>query len=420
MAIRKHLIIGCGSAALSALERIRASSSEDEVKLVTMEEHPPYSPASLPYLMSGRITEAELWMKGDEYLKNLKATLATNKEVTQVLPAEKKVAYSDGTLEHYDTLLVATGSEPIEPSIKGLEEVEIQSLRTLSGCRRLLNKLAGKKNVVILGAGMVAMKIAAALLEKDYQVSLIEKEQRIMPLYFNEEAELYIKDIFIHKHADFFTGTKVTEVNIRDKKIGVRLSDGRFLDADVLINATGVRSRVCSLEGAGVKMNYGILVDSRMRTNIDDVYAAGDVAEGLDYFTGRPKMNATIPNAIDQGKVAGANMSGGDAVCEGGIPMMVLNFFTNQAVSVGLTSKEDEDGQVLKQKDDEARKFKKLIFSGQRLVGGMFVNERVDPGIILYLIRKRVDISTYKEALFEGTKPLCNPWLRSLRFSSVK
>ena len=184
MAKRKHLIIGCGSAALSALEKIRELTSEDEVKLVTMEDYLPYSPASLPYLLSGRITEAELWMRDEDSFKNLGSTLERGKEVTQVLPDKKKVIYRDGSSENYDTLLIASGSEPIKPPIKGLEEAGVHSLRTLADCHRLIQQLKGKNNVAILGAGMVGMEIAAALLEKGHQVSVIEKEQGILPLYF--------------------------------------------------------------------------------------------------------------------------------------------------------------------------------------------------------------------------------------------
>ncbi len=415
MAVRKQLIIGCGSAALSALERIRALSSVDEVKLVTMEDHLPYSPASLPYLLSGKIGEPDLWMKNEEYFKTHKATLARKKEVIQVVPEKKKVIYRDGASDDYDALLISTGSEPILPKIKGLEEAGIQSLRTLFDCRRLLTQLEGRKGIVILGTGMVAMKIAAALLERSYPVILIEKEEHIMHLYFKEEAEEYIRDIFIEKGGIFYTGVDVAEVDRKGDKIRVSLSDGRFLDTDVLINATGMRSRVSSIEGTEIKVNDGILVDDRMRTNVDDIYAAGDVAEGIDFVTGKPRMNATISNAVRQGEVAGANMAGESDVYEGGIPAMVFQFFSNQAISIGLTTAGSRDSHIVKEKDDQHRKFKKLIFKGERLVGGMFLNDQVDPGIVLYLIRKKADISPYKEALFERTKPLSNPWLRSLR-----
>ena len=91
MAMKKHLIIGCSTAGISALEEIRSITSEDEVKLVTMEDCLPYCPASLPYLLSGKITEADLWMRDEDYFKNLNSILIRGKEVTQVIPEKKEV-----------------------------------------------------------------------------------------------------------------------------------------------------------------------------------------------------------------------------------------------------------------------------------------------------------------------------------------
>ncbi len=419
MAIKKHLIIGAGSAALSALEEIRRVTSKDEVKLVTMDTHLPHSPASLPYLLSGRITEAELWKTDENYFKKLGSTLARGKKVTDIIPEKKKVIYQDKSSENYDTLLIATGSEPVRPAVKGLEAAGVQEFGTLANCRRLLRELRHKKNVAVLGAGMVGMKIATALLERGCQVSVIEKEPNILPLYFNEEAETYIKDIFIGQKARFLTGKAVTAVEREDKKITIALSDGTSLTTDILINASGVKSRISFLDETGIKISDGVLVDKRMRTGVDNIYAAGDVAEARDFFTGKPKINATIPSAVAQGRIAAANMAGADAEYEGSIPMTAFNFLGNQAFSIGLPQPLNGAGQVWKQNDDQKRRFKKLIFNGSRLVGGMFLNENVDPGIIFYLIQTQADIAPHREALFEGTRPLSDPWFSSLKFPPI-
>ena len=419
MAKKKHVIVGSGPAALSALEKIRAVTSEDEVKLVTMDNCPPYSPGSLPSLLSGRITEAELWMKDKDYFENLKSNLVRGKEVTQVLPDKKKVIYRDGNSENYDTLLIASGSESTKPRIEGLDEVEVHGLRNLPDCRRLMQQLEDKKNVAILGAGMVGMEMAAVLLGRGCAVSVIEKEEGILPLYYNEEAEVYIRDIFIEHKARFFSGREATAVKSKGGKISITLSDGSSLDTDILINAMGAKTRVSFLEGSGIKINNGILVDNRMRTNVDCIYATGDVAEARDFFTGKPKINAIIHSAVTQGSVAGANMAGTDAEYHGGIPMIAFNFFTNQAFSAGLTAPQNCTGQVLKQKDDRKRVFRKLIFDGDRLIGAMLINEKIDPGVLLYMIQNRVDMKPYKEALFERTKPLSNPWLDVLKPSTI-
>jgi phenylglyoxylate dehydrogenase epsilon subunit len=415
MASKKHLIIGAGSAALSALREIRRLNSEDEVKLATMDDSLPYSPAALPYLLSGRIAETELWMKDETYFSNLRCTLLKGKEVIQVLPDKKLVVFEDESSENYDSLLIASGSEPIKPSIKGWEKVRPYDFRALPDCRRLLQDLKYKENVVILGAGMIGLKIATALLERGCQVSIIEKEKNILPLYFDEEAESYIKQIFSEHKARFFEGKTVVALDMENGKIVVTLSDGSFLDADILINSMGTKSRTSFLAEKTFRTNKGILVNRKMSTGVDNIYAAGDVVEATDFFTGRPKQSANIPNAIIQGRVAGLNMVGGDAQYEGAISITAFNFFGNQACSIGLSMSHIEAGEVWKRQNDQERNFKKFIFKEDRLVGAMFVNDKIDPGIILYLIRKRVDVKAHKDALLNGTKSLSNPWLSSLK-----
>lgn len=420
MATKKHLIIGCGTSALSALEAIREVNSTDEVKLVTMEDCLPYSPASLPYIISGKITEAELWMKGEDYFKNMEATLARGKEVAKVDAKKKKVSYRDGGSDSYDTLLIASGAEPVLPPVKGLKESGAQGFRTLADCRRLVQELKGKKSVAILGAGNVGMELAGALLEKGYEVTVIEKEQTVIPLYYDEEAEAYIRKIFIDHKARFLLGKTASEVNKKGDKFTVSLSDGSSLTADILISAAGVKSRVAFLDGSGVKVGSGILVDNRMKSSVDGIYAAGDVAEPVDFFTGKPKVSAILPSAMNQGKVAGTNMAGGKAEYEGGITMTVFNFLNNKAFSIGWALSRDNPGEIFTQKDDRNRKFKKLVLHRDRLIGAMFINEDIEPGVILYLIRKQVDMAPHKEALFERTKPLNDPWLSTLKFSPAK
>src|SRR3990170_232418 len=172
MARKKHLIIGAGTAALSALEKIRAVNSEDEVKLVTMEDCPPYSPASLPYLLSGRITEAKLWMEGEDYFKKLKSTLFKGRQVSRVVPEKRQVVYHDGTSENYDFLLIAAGAETAAPPVKGLAEVGALGFRTLADCRKLIQELNGKKDVAILGAGSIGMEVASVLLGRGCHVTI--------------------------------------------------------------------------------------------------------------------------------------------------------------------------------------------------------------------------------------------------------
>ncbi|MBW1802433.1 MAG: FAD-dependent oxidoreductase, partial [Deltaproteobacteria bacterium] len=183
--------------------------------------------------------------------------------------------------------------------------------------------------------------------------------------------------------------------------IEVYLDDGRYIDTDILVNALGVAARTDFLSGTNIKINKGVLVDNRMRTNIEGIYAAGDVAEAPDFFTYFPAINAILPSAVKQGKIAGANMAGEDNEYEGDISMNVFNFLGNKAISMGVTSSRCNDIQMMQEEDKQKNSFKKLAFKNSRFVGVNLLNIDVDPGILLYLIKNRVEIDSCKDKLFE-------------------
>ena len=403
MAKRKHLIIGCGAAAFAALRKIRSLSSEDEVVMVTKENHLPYSLAALPYIISGRIGEADLWLADEDYLKQIGCSLLKGKEVTEVHPERKQVTYKDGEQEGYDTLLIASGSQPTTLRIKGLEEVGFATFHTLDDCQGLKQQLTGKQDIVIYGGGLVAIELAIALLEAGYRVKLIVRS-RILRRYFDPDAGDMIRDILISHGAQIYEGIQIEEVKKSQRRIEIALSDGNAMDIDIIAIALGVKPSASFLEGSGIKMRDGILVDPRMRTNVENIYAAGDVAESPDFFAGNPGLNPILPSAVDQGTVAGSNMSGEEADYEGWLSMNILSFFGHRALSIGML--DGNECQILKVSDAQKKQYKKLAYKDDRLVGATFIDVDLFPGVIQYLIRKGVNVGQHAELLFQKPKEI--------------
>ena len=404
---KKHLIIGCGPAGLAALEKIRSLSDKDEIKLVSMENHLPYSVASLPYLLAGRVKEGDIWVRGEEYLQAMKVTYARGREVVRLSPDKKQVVYQDGTVDEYDTLLIASGSEPVK-TFKGLEEAGSLSFHTLADYHELVGMLKDKTEVAILGAGMIAMELSRALLERGVKVIIIGRG-RPLRVYFDEQPGAYIREIFIDRGAQIFIGKQIAEVKRNGGKFEVACADGDVFRADLLINCVGVKPRTSFLEGSGLKINRGVLVDNKMRTNIGGIYAAGAVAEAPDLFSNQPGVGAIVPSSADQGKVAGANMAGEEISYKGWISMNILPFWGNICSSLGLAIPRGAE-QVMEEKDDQRKYFKRLVFQDDRLVGAMFLNTEVDPGVIRYLIENRVSVAGHKDLLFNKTKETAR-WL---------
>jgi phenylglyoxylate dehydrogenase epsilon subunit len=401
MATRKHLIIGAGSAALAAAREIRSISQDDEIVLVTREDVPPYCVAVLPYLISGRMQESDLWLLEDDQVSELHLSLLRGKEVTSVNPDKKRITYAGGEQESYDTLLIASGSHPLKPDITGLDEVGFLPFHTLADLRRLQGQLKGKKDIAIYGGGLVAIELAIALREAGYRVTVIVRS-RILRRYFDPKAAYIIQDILLNNGVQIYEGCTIEELKANKTTVELALSNATTLTTEAIALCLGIQPSISFLKDTGIAFSDGVLVDQGMRTNRAHVYAAGDAAEAPDFFTGTPGLSPILPSAIGQGKIAGRNMAGEEAAYEGWIPMNILHFFGQRAVSVGIMP--NGDTRVLQATDEQGKGFKKLVFQGDSLVGASFLGVDVFPGVFQYLISNRVPIGPHAELLFEKPK----------------
>ena len=408
---KKHLIIGCSAAGLSALQTLRDLAPEDEIRMVSVESTLPYSPAALPYVVSGRMPEENLWIRDKDIFARMNVSLSLGKGVARVLPEEKKIIYADGDSEGFDSLMIGVGAEPIGLSIDGLKDgaaVHFHTYKDFQGLARLLGKKK-EKEVLIYGGGLVAVELAMCLLERGNRVTIVVRS-RLLRGYFNEYVGGVIQDTLRAKGARLYAALEIQEGRKERNKIEAVLSDGTAITADVLVNCVGVRPRISIVEGTAIQTRVGILVDRRMETNVPGVYAAGDVAEGPRFQSGEPGINPILPSALVQGRVAGANMAGKMREYGGWISQNVLNLFGNTACSIGLAMPTNGGHEVMEEKSDAGKRFKRLVFKGDRLQGAMFLNTDVDPGTILYLIARQVDLRSHKEALLERTAQI-GPWL---------
>ena len=401
MGKEKHLIIGAGPAALNALQTIKRTHYDDDVMLFTKEDCLPYSPTVLPYLLSGNIDKSNIWIKDETYFKKIGAVLQRGMEAVEVDSVKRRVTFADGTKESYDKLLIATGSMPVRPSINGLNESVFLGFGNIRDCGKLLGLLQKQSEVAVLGGGLVGVEVAIGLAEKGHQVTIIEKEERLLPLYFDREAESIIRRVFLEKGLKTLTGMEATQVKRRNGNITIEFSEGNTITSDILVTCVGVIPNTDFLQNAGLRINKGILVDRAMKTNAEDIYAAGDAAEAPEYFTGDPGLSAIMPSAVNQGKVAGANMCGLKTEYKGWIALNKLPFFGNIAESLGIATKQGGEFSVIKDINSEKGQYKKLVFNGDTLVGCTFINHDVNLGPFYQIIERELDVGKYKDLLFD-------------------
>jgi phenylglyoxylate dehydrogenase epsilon subunit len=226
----------------------------------------------------------------------------------------------------------------------------------------------------------------------------VEIERQVLPAYFDGEAAAIIARAFTSAGVDVRVGVQVASVKPQDSGFTMQVQGGECLDGDLLVVGTGVTPVMDYLAGTPVATDRGILVDDTMRTNVSDVWAAGDVAQARGFYTSAPVLNGILPYAVEQGRIAGMAMAEDPALetYRGGVPLNTYSFWGRHAVSVGSNSA-PRGADVVRRLEGAKERYLKIILDGNRLHGIFGVNETFDAGVMWELILRRVDLGPVRE-----------------------
>lgn len=396
----RYVIVGSGPAGLSAIEAIREVDGEGEVILITAEKFMGYSKPLITYLLGGKVTKENMYYRTEERLREINVEVRSATKVEKVLVDERAVVTHTGEKVVFDKLLLAVGGRPFVPKIEGLDQKEgIFTFTTWEDEERIEEyvKRRGITKAVVLGGGLIGLKTAEALMDLGVKVTIVEVADRILPVTFDKKASEMIERALETLGCEVITNDTVVEVKGRKAISSVVLKSGKEIPTGLLVIAIGVRPNVEFLKGSGIEVNRGILVNERMETNVEGIYAAGDCAEFYDLVDGQRKVIAIWPVAVAQGRVAGYNMAGRNVRYPGSIPMNSVEIAGVPTVSVGHSNVEGEEYEIFTYED--GRTYKKVVIKDNKLVGAIFVNDIDRAGIYTGLILQKLDVSSFKEKL---------------------
>jgi len=416
----KYLIVGSSHAGLEGLSAIRMQDVDGSLTLVTRDTHLPYSPTVLPYVVSGKSDPERILLRDKAFFEKHNVAYRTGDAVVAVDTDARVVTLQSGETFAYEKLLLATGASPAIPPIPGLDEVEYHVLRTLDDALNLRQAIGGARTAVALGAGLVGMAGVENLLKAGLEVTVVEMCDQVLPGYFDKQAADLIKRAFDAHGVRMLTGHTVTAAAPRkDGGCTITLDSGEEIETDLLLVGTGVRANLDYLEGSGIEVDRGILVDDTMRTNVENVWAAGDVVQVKDFYGSERIVSGILPNAAEQGRIAGMDMVGdaGLKPFPGAVPINTYTFFGKQAIAVGRTDTGNGAGaaDVEQRLDEEGERYLKIVLEEDRLKGIAGINVELDAGIMWKLIVGRVDLAPVKQAFLArptetGRKLMSNLW----------
>lgn len=375
----KYVIIGNGIASIGAIEGIRKVDTENEILIIGAEDTPAYGRPLISYLLAGKITPDRLALRPQEFFEKANVSLKLGTTVTGIDIKAKTVTTDKGETVEYENLLIATGGIPFTPPIPGSDGVDVYNFTNLEHAQTLISKAKEIKRAVVIGGGLIGLKAGESLFDRGVDVTILELSPRILSLAFDENAASLAGTRLEEVGLNVRCGVSAKEIQ-RDADgnlKGVHLTDGDFLQCDVVVIAIGVVPNYGLAKDNGIDVDRGIKVDDHMRSSAEGVFAAGDVAQAKDLLFGDDRVIPIWTNAYNQGFCAGKNMTGTDTEFSGSLAMNSISFYGLPTISVGTVNppEDDDSYEVTIALDEKKKSYRKLVFQNDKLVGYVLVGD---------------------------------------------
>lgn len=403
----RHVILGAGPAGVIAAETLRKNDANADIVIIGDEPEAPYSRMAIPYYLIDKVPESGTHLrKTDCHFEQHRIQVKRGEKAAYINTQAKTVALASGASESYDKLLIATGARPLAPPIPGMDSPNVHSCWTLDDARNIHRLAKPGANVLLMGAGFIGCIILEALALSGANLTVVEMGDRMVPRMLDQTAGNLLKRWCETKNVTVHTSTRVNAIEPANGALVARLGNGAVVDADLIVSATGVTPNLEFLEGSGIHTNFGIVVDTNMQTNMADVYAAGDVAEAIDFSTGKHGVQAIQPTAVEHGRTAALNMLGQVSPHRGCLNMNVLDTLGLISSSFGLWMGV-EGGDSASLVDEDSFRYIQLQFDGDVLVGGQALGLTQHVGVLRGLIQTRAPLGAWKQKLMR--EPLALP-----------
>jgi NAD(P)H-nitrite reductase large subunit len=408
---RRYVILGAGPAGVKAAENLRQCDRTGDIVIVNGEDEAPYARMAIPYLLAGKIgAEGARLRSAPEHFDALGIRIARGRAAA-LDAAAHTVRLEDGAVLPYDRLLIATGSRPARENVPGIDLAAVHTCWTLADARVIVERVRPGTQVVQMGAGFVGCIIMEGLVSRGAQLTVMVRSGLMVSRMIHPVAGEMIRRWCETKDVRILPKTQTTKIEAAPGGgLNVTTSTGAVLPADLYLSAVGVKTNTEWLAGSGVAVENGILVDQSMRTNVADVFAAGDVAESIDCVTGHRQLNAIQPNAVEQGRIAALNMAGRATATSGSLAFNVLDTLGLVSSSFGEW-KGVPGGEYGELRDDARWRYLRLEFCGDRLIGANSVGFTQHIGALRGLIERRVKLGRWKQELIANPTRIMEAYL---------
>ncbi len=401
----EYLIIGNSIAGVSCLEAIREVDNKGKITVISDEKILNYSRPLISYYLGKKLPEEKMAFRNKDFYEENKVELLLNTQAEKIDGAEKEVCLDSGEKIKFQKLLISTGGKPVIPPIEGLNKLRegVFTFTKFQDAREIEDYLEANNitKAVILGAGLIGLKCTEGLIERGLKVSLVELADRILANTFDRKASSILEEALQAGGCQVIKEDTIIRIDSsrgRIKKVVLR--KGKDIPTNLLIIAIGVRPNLNLVKDTSINCDKGIVVNNHLQTNIQDIYAAGDVAQGKDLLTQKTSLMAIWPVASHQGKVAGLNMAGKPTKYSGSFIMNSVELADIPTISFGITNPpETKNFEILSKADEDRGSYRKIVLRQNKMVGAIFLGKIERAGIFSQLIKDKIDVSSFKKDL---------------------
>jgi len=365
--MKKYLIVGNGVAGTTAAENIRKNDPTAWITIVTEEKLPFYYRIRLPDFLCGEVNESGLVAKKKEWYQEKNITLRLSTKITGGSLKDKTLRSSSGEKIRFDRLILANGSTPNVPAISGSDKKGVFTLHYIQDAKDIISHVGYCKKAVLIGGGLLGLEVGNGLNKLGLEITVVEFFPRLLPRQLDNEGARRIKKTLEDREFSFRLDAKTSTIEGNEQVHGVTLESGELIAADMVVISAGVNPKLDLAIQLGLDCNRGIKVDKKMRTSHPDIYAAGDSVE----FEG--KTYGIWPAALEQGIIAGTNISGGDVTYKGTTLSSTLKVAGIELASAGEIDNENRYESKIAASETI---YKKVVIDNSRVIGCIMLGDR--------------------------------------------
>jgi NTE family protein len=318
------VIVGGGLASARAIKAFRESGGEGPVTLFSLDDVVPYHrPPLSKRFLRGEAEREDTFVEPEQFYRDHDADVHLEQGVRALRTAERTLELDDGSSKRFDKLLIASGATPRRLDVPGFDLENVFTLRRLADSQAIRDAARSSRQAVVVGAGFIGMEVAASLSQLGLEVTLVHRGKGLFEVLRARQVEQFLSELYGRNGVQLVLADEVAQFGGRGKIDSVETKRGQTYQADLAVVGIGVSPTTGWLEGSGLELDDGVVVNDRWETGAEGVWSAGDVARFYDPIFGRARRIEHWSNANYAGTQVGRLMAGG----EGGFDI-VSTFFS--------------------------------------------------------------------------------------------